>query len=329
MHTCHSGAGRRRVLATFLTAVLVAATGCGGDDSGGTGGSDGGEEPVDVTFVVSSIGNEFWIAIKKGAEAQAKEMGAGVDLTVTAASNDQKPEENIAKVEDALAKQVDALAIVPNLPEQYVPVLTRVIQADIPLILAGIDIPSLEGITSSNGTNELEGGKIAGQFLADALPSGAKLGVLQCLTGNPTSDARVAGMNSAIAGSGIELVTTLDAKCDRERGRSVMADMLNANPDLDAVFSVSDGQTLGAIRAIDQAGKELVVASYDAQPEAVKEVINGRIDATVAQFPEKMGAEAVKAAVGAARGEKVPRNINTGVDIVTKDNAEEFLAESE
>jgi ribose transport system substrate-binding protein len=102
----------------------------------------------------------------------------------------------------------------------------------------------------------------------------------------------------------------------------VMEDMLSAHSDIDAVFSTSDTQSPGAVAALKAAGLDPVFVSYDAQPEVTKAIQEGDvIDASIAQSARMIGTEAVKAAVGAARGEPVQKSTMVPVTVVDETNA--------
>src|SRR3954452_15947612 len=107
-----------------------------------------------------------------------------------------------------------------------------------------------------------------------------------------------------------------------------MENMLSSHPDLDAIYSISDTQTFGAVKAIEATGKDPLVVSFDAQPEALKDIQAGTvIDASVGQFPFKVGALAVKTAVEAAQGKTVPKQVISPLIMVDKSNVGDFTAD--
>jgi ABC-type sugar transport system substrate-binding protein len=101
-----------------------------------------------------------------------------------------------------------------------------------------------------------------------------------------------------------------------------MENMISAHPDLDAVFSTSDSQSIGAAKALQAAGKDPLFVSFDAQPAVVDEIKSGSgVDASVAWSAREIGADAVKAAVAAARGEPVEKQTLVPVTVVDESNA--------
>jgi ribose transport system substrate-binding protein len=158
--------------------------------------------------------------------------------------------------------------------------------------------------------------------MREHLPHGGKLGVILCVAGHPVTTARLNGFMAGLGGDDVKVVAKADAQCDPEKGRKAMENMLSAHPDLDAVFSTSDSQSIGAIKALKAAGKDPVFVSFDAQAPVVKAIQRGEvIDASVAWSAKEIGADAVRAAVGAARKQQVEKKTLVPVTVVDKDNA--------
>jgi ABC-type sugar transport system substrate-binding protein len=132
----------------------------------------------------------------------------------------------------------------------------------------------------------------------------------------------VKGFKEGLGDGAFDVVAEADANCDRETGRKVMEDMLSAHENLNAVFSTSDGQAFGAIEALKAAGKDPTFVSFDAQPEAVQAIEAGNVmDASAGWSARELGAEALRSAVAAARGEDVPPERIVPVTVVDKENA--------
>ena len=130
--------------------------------------------------------------------------------------------------------------------------------------------------------------------------------------------------------SDIEIVQEVAADFDRAKGVSAMEDILQSNPDVNAVFAANDQMALGALEVLQSRGKtgDVLLVGYDGTEEATVAIIKGQgIDATVAQNPYKMGLVGVKEAVDAVKDKPVPKIINTGVTLVTAENAKSYLRE--
>jgi ribose transport system substrate-binding protein len=313
-------------------AVLGALAGCGGDDGGGGSGdkaatatSTPASKPVRVAVIMASLDNAFYVAQKQGVEEEASRQ-SGADVTVSAGRARTSADDVVGFIDDAIAKGVDAVAVNGSDTAPLIPALKRVIDADIPLVLFDAPADQLEGQYASYiGTDNKAGGQAAGAWLHDHMASGGNVGLLLCVAGHPVTRARVAGFKAGLDGGAFEIVAQGDAECDREKGRRVMEDMISAHPDLDAVFSSSDTQTLGAIAAFKAANKDVQFVSFDAQPEAVQAIVKGDVlDASSGWSAREIGGEAVKAAVAAARGETVEPSHIVPVTVVDKDNAADW-----
>jgi ribose transport system substrate-binding protein len=311
-----------RSFVALVAMALLALGACG--DEGGESDSAAGEkeEPLHVILVMPSLENEAFVGDVAGAEAAAEDLG--VDLEVMAGSSFSDFDETIANIEAAVVKRPDVLILGAPTPETERAVAEA--NEEIPVVLLGgaenyADY-SVANVTQSN----LEGGRVGGELLSDVVEDGDKVGILTCAPGEPTIEQRIDGMEETLADD-VNFVAELDAKCDNSQGRTVMTDMLSAHPDLAAVYSVSDSQTLGALRAIEAAGSEAKVVSFDGQSLIVKAIADGRMYATVGYLFPEFGRAAVELAVENARDEgEFPREVAIEPVPVTAENAEDFLS---
>ncbi|MDP8948544.1 MAG: sugar ABC transporter substrate-binding protein, partial [Actinomycetota bacterium] len=250
-------------------------------------------------------------------------------VQVDAGSSELAIDEQIAVVEDMLTKQVDALAVAPTAPDQLKPVLQRA-SKQVPVIIVDSDIPGWDGKTSYIGTDNFKGGQVGGKYIVEQLKGSGTLAIINGVPGATSGEQRVAGVRDAVKDSDIEIVQEVAADFDRAKGVSAMEDILQNNPDVNAVFAANDQMALGALEALQSRGKteDVLLVGYDGTEEATESIIKDEgIDATVAQNPYKMGLVGVKEAVDAAKDKQVPKTINTGVTLVTAENAKGYLKE--
>jgi ribose transport system substrate-binding protein len=165
------------------------------------------------------------------------------------------------------------------------------------------------------------GAEMATQYIVDTLGEGVKVAELQGIPGASAAIDRGEGIHS-IADSKLTVVASQTANFDRTEGMSVMENMLQANPDIQAVFAANDEMALGAAEAIAAAGKEIMVVGFDATDDAVVAIKEGRMAATIAQQPFMLGESSVQNAVKLMNGEEVVANIPVEVALVTAENAE-------
>jgi ribose transport system substrate-binding protein len=311
----------RSVMWGIAAVVLVAAAGCGDDEGSGSGASDGGgPEQVRVAMLLPSVSQGASLQEKAGIEAQAeREENADVVLRAGQSDTDFAAYRNM--IDDAVSQQFEVVAVNISDPKVILPALEAARRQGVKIVGMAHDIPDFEEETVV-ATEQRAAARLAGEYMKEQLPDGGKVGIMHCLPGNPVTDDRVAGFMDGLKGAaGVEIVSTLDAQCDRNEGRTVMEDMLTRTPDLDAMYSVSDTQTLGALVAIEAAGKELIVASIDAQDEMVEKLRQGQVGATVDLNFTEIGSRAVAAAVGLARDERVPPKVEVAPKLVTDETA--------
>jgi ribose transport system substrate-binding protein len=209
-----------------------------------------------------------------------------------------------------------------------IPALKRAVAQGVEVVVFDVPIPELTDQSSFVGLDNRQGGELAGKWLAAHAGPGGPLGILHCIPGLQITDDRVGGFKAGLGDAPFKVVSTLDAKCDREKGRTTMENMLSSHPDLDAIYSISDTQTFGAVKAIDAVHKDPIVVSFDAQPEALEDIRAGTvIDASVGQFPFKVGALAVKTAIAVAQGKTVAKQVISPLVMVDKSNVDQFTSD--
>jgi ribose transport system substrate-binding protein len=301
----------------FTAAMLIAVSACNRGEA---------TRKKRIVIVTKALDSEFWQTLKTGAE-QAARQHPDVELSVLAPEREINIDQQVSILEDQILKKVSALAVVPGGISEVTPVLDKAKAAGIPVLIVDNDTPWPGKITYI-GTDNRVGGKLAGDYIVKTLGGRGKVAIIRGVLGVVSHEDRVAGCKEAIAAApGIELVTIQPANSERALGLTVMENILTSHPDLNAVFATNDQMALGAMEAIaahNMAGK-VVIVGFDAGKEAVRAVKAGQINAVVAQYPANMGKQAVEASIKAINGESVPKVIDTGTTLVTKENADEFL----
>jgi ABC-type sugar transport system substrate-binding protein len=303
------------VAATTTIALLLAACASPAPE-------DGADDVLTIGFITKFPVDFYDIMVDAAKEWDANEPGAEVIFAQGKSGTDD--EGIIAAIQSMVTQAVDAIAITPTSPN-VAEELQKAVDAGIPVVLIDNDIPDWDGKTSVVATDNLAGGKLAGTWLAENLPDGATIAVLEGVLGNPSLEDRVTGMLETL-GDKAEVVASTPTDCDQTKGLDAGQDILTANPGLVAIYAACGPPLLGALEAVKSAGKEgqLITVGFDASPDEVAAIAAGTQSASVAQFPAKMGSMGVQAAFDAAQGNDVPANIDTGTEMVTKDNVADF-----
>ncbi len=307
------------ILLGILSIALLSCQRGGGDQAGGA---------PRIAFVMKTANNPFFIEMQKGAEEAAKKLG--VNLIVQAAEREVDVEKQMQIVENLIQTKVAALCVTPSGSREIVPAIDKANRAGIPVLIVDtrVDAKALSEskgkIATFIGSDNYEGGKLAGEFIVKRLGGKGKVAVLEGIPGHETGDSRLRGFREAIkATPGIEIVASQTANWERDQGFNVFQNILQSHPEVQAVFACSDLMALGAVEAIAAAKKagQITVVGFDASDEAREAVGRGTMDATVAQSPSEMGALAVENAYRLIKGEQIKDEMVVPIKLITKENA--------
>ena len=281
-------------------------------------------DPVKIGFI-TKFPVEFFATMENAAKAYA-EANPEVEIIYGQGQSGTDIEGQIALIESMVTQGVQGIALTPVDPS-VAPALDRAIADGVKIVLMDNDIPDWDGKTALATTNNYNAGMIAGTYLKSVLKDGDKLGILEGVPGVPALDDRVTGMLKGLEGVAVEVVGRGGTNCTQELGVTVAEDILTANPDLKAIYAACGPPAVGATQAIANAGianDDIVMVGFDACCGELDKIVSGQEDATVAQFPAKMGELGVDALVKAIRGEKVESLVDTGAGLVTKENVGDY-----
>jgi ribose transport system substrate-binding protein len=306
------------VLAGVAMATMVAACNRQAPDAGASG------RPR-VAFVMKTLNHPFFLDMKRGADEAAGRLG--VELVVQAAERELDVEKQTQIIENLIQTGVQALCVTPSGSKEVASVLAKATRAGIPIVIADTRVDPAAAAAANVklgtfvGSDNYEGGRLAGQFLVQTSGGQAKVAILEGIPGHETGDSRLRGFRDAVAGSpGITIVASQPANWERDQGFTVFQNMLQAHRDIDALFAASDLMALGAIEAIATANRSgtIRVIGFDALDDARAAIEAGRMAASVAQSPRDMGRLAVESAYKLIRGENVPADQKVPIALVTK-----------
>jgi ribose transport system substrate-binding protein len=291
------------------------------------GGTTTSTSKPTVALVLKTLNHPFFVDMRRGAQEAADRLG--VTLQVQAAEREIDVEKQMQIVENLIQTGIQALCITPSGSREIVSALVKARDAKVPIVVIDTRVDAKAaadaGVRTETfvGSDNYEGGKIAGEYLVKASDGKARVAILEGIPGHETGDSRLRGFRDAVkSAAGIAIVASQPANWERDQGFNVFQNMLQAHADIDSVFACSDLMALGAIEAIAAAGKtgKIRVIGFDALDDAKKAIAAGTMAASVAQFPSEMGRVAVESAVKVIRGETVPPDIGVKLELVTKDN---------
>jgi ribose transport system substrate-binding protein len=277
-----------------------------------------------VALVLKTLNSPFFIEMQRGAEEAARR--AGVDLVVQAAEREIDVEKQMQIIENLIETKIKALLVTPSGSREVVPALLKANAAGIPVVVVDTRVDPAAAseagvrIASFVGSDNYEGGRLAGRHLLALTGGKARVAVLEGIPGHETGDSRLRGFREAVAASpGIVVVASQPANWERDLGFNVFQNLLQAHPDLEAVFACNDMMALGAVEAIAAAGKtgKIRVIGFDAVEDARQAIATGAMAASVAQKPAEMGRLAVETAARLLKGESVPADQRVAIELVT------------
>ncbi|WP_342433062.1 substrate-binding domain-containing protein [Neobacillus sp. FSL H8-0543] len=304
-----------------MLSIIIGLVGCSMDE--GTSKKSGSEKKDDgklkVGLSMNTLNNPFFVAVKEGAEAQAEKEG-NIDLVITDAQND--PGKQLSDVENLLQQNVDVLIIDPTDSDAIAQAVKKANDAKIPVFTIDRNSNGGEVITHI-GFDALKSGNLAGNYLKDVLGGKGKIVEIQGILGTNVGQLRSEGFNEIVkATAGFEVVAQQAANFDRGEAMKVMEDILQANPEIDGVYAANDEMALGALAAIEAAGRldEIVIIGCDAVDPSIEAIKAGKMEATIAEPPYFLGQEAIITALKISKGESVEKEVILDSTLVTSDN---------
>jgi ribose transport system substrate-binding protein len=238
-----------------------------------------------IALVVSTLNNPFFVTLRDGAATKAKEMG--YDLIVLDSQND--PAKELANVEDVLNKGIKVLLLNPADSDAAKSSVRAAEKKKVPVLTLDRSATGVK-VTSHIASDNVAGGKLAGELIAKKLAGKGNVVELQGIPGASAARDRGEGFHKAMrAAPGIKIVASQPADFDRTKGLNVMENILQSQPKIDAVFAHNDEMALGAIKAIQAAKRNIVVVGFDGTDDAVAAIKDGSMLASVAQQPAQIG----------------------------------------
>lgn len=300
------------VAAVMAVALGVSLTAC-------NRGSDEGDK---VLLALSTQTNPFFVQLRDGAQAKADELG--VQLDVQDASDDAAKQVN--QLNNAATTGADVVIVNPVDSDAVTPAVQQLNKSNIPVIAVDRGVNGAD-VASFISSNNVAGGKQAAEEVAAALgDGGGSILVLQGVPGSSSSRDRGKGFDEGLAQyPAITVAAKQTAGFDRAQALNVTTNLLQANPDVKAVFAENDEMALGAIEALgDRAGKDVAVIGFDGTQDGIAAIKNGTMTATIAQQPAQLGALAVEQAKKLLDGEQAEPEVPVEVITVTQENVGDF-----
>jgi fructose transport system substrate-binding protein len=316
---------RVAVLASAV-ALGVGVVACGDDsDSGGGGGGGGGEEEVTIGLITKTESNPFFVKMKEGAQAAAKEHN--VKLLTASGKTDTDNASQVAAIENMTTQGAKVILDVPANSKAIVPSIKKA--RDQGVIVIALDTPPepADAVDALFATDNMKAGELIGQYAkakAEEMGIEPKIAMLDLAPGISVGQLRHDGF---LKGFGIkegdpQIVGAAPTEGDRAKGQAAMESLLQKDSGINIIYSINEPSGFGGANALKAAGKDpkdFILVSVDGGCEAIEKGIKTDIiDATSQQYPLKMAALGVEKGAEAARGGEKPSGyVDTGVELIT------------
>ena len=317
---------RTNIFALMLLATLI---GCnkGEKAAKSDGGADSGsDKKLVIAAIPKSTGGEFWETVEQGARDAAKELDVELKWEGTLTETEIAEQNKI--IENMINLDVDGMAVAPLNSKATAKSVAGAVSTNIPVVVFD---SALDGDkhTAFVATDNVAGGALGGKHMIDKLGAGdKKILVLRYVQGTASTENRAKGFMDSVKEAGMTVVADpypedgTVAGCKKTASNTLEGFVKDGKLELDGIFSCNLTAALGMAAALDDLRKSNVEVSatfigFDTSPKLVKGVQNGQIEALVSQDPKKMGYLAVETIVKHLKGEKVEKEVDTGVELVT------------
>jgi ribose transport system substrate-binding protein len=311
----------------ILCAALVLAAACSGTKSGEPSGSASSGSGYTIAVIPKGTSHAFWQSIRAGAERAGRELGVTIIWRGPLREDDR--DSQVSEVEGFVSRGVSGICLAPLDESALVQPVAEAGRKKIPVVIFDSGLKG-EGYVSFVATDNIKGGRLGGERLAQSLGGKGKVVLLRYAEGHDSTGKREQGFLDAMkANPGIEVVSSnqyagADVEGAYKKAEAILNTYKKADGSLgiDGIFAANESSSFALLRVLQDngwAGKVKFVG-FDASPGLVKGLRDGGIDGLVVQDPVRMGYTAVQTMVAHLKGQPVEKWIDTGVHVATKEN---------
>jgi ribose transport system substrate-binding protein len=317
-------------MASIALLLLLMIFGCSGNASNSETSpiaqkSHAAKNPRRVAVIISTLNNPWFVVLGEAARDRAVELGD--EATLFDSQNDTAKE--AAHFDNVVAAGYTAIIFNPTDADGSIANVKRATEAGIPVFCIDREINSTDAATAQLLSDNYSGCVELGKYFVEAVGEQGRYVELLGLVGDNNTWNRSKGFHSVVDRyPGLKMVAQQSAAFDRNKALEVMESILQSQDDMDAVFCGNDAMAMGAYQALLAAGKadQVKVFGYDGSEDVVKSISEGKIAATVMQYPRVMARTAAEYAHDyLANGKRdFEQKIPVNVDLVTRDNIGDF-----
>ena len=301
----------KKILALMVIGtMLVTMGGCNAITIDGEENVREGSSGNVIGFSVSTLNNPFFVTLTEGAKKAASEKN--VELVVVDAGDDAAKQ--TSDIEDLVSRNVGVLIVNPVDSDAVAPAVKSAMSQGIKVIAVDRGVNGVD-VDCQIASDNVAGARMATEYLMELVGEGAKVAELQGVPGASATIDRGEGFHQ-VADKSLQVAASQTANFNRAEGMTVMENILQSDGAIKGVFAHNDEMALGAVEAVAASGKDIKIVGFDATDDAQKAVKDGKMAATVAQKPEKMGETAIETAVKIMAGETADKSIPVEVELI-------------
>jgi len=292
---------RRTLLGAVSAVALLVSTGYGQ-----------AADKLYIPLISKGFQHQFWQAVKAGADKAATEFG--VEVTFEGPDNETMVDKQIDMLTAALAKKPAAIGFAALDSQAAIPLLKQAQDAKIPVVAFDSGVDSDIPVATAS-TDNVAAAALAADKMAELIGGEGKVAlVVHDQTSRTGIDRRDGFVNQVKAKyPKIEIVSIQYGAGDQLQSTEITKSILQANSDLKGIFGANEGSAIGVVNGVKESGRTgIIIIGYDSGAAQKKAIMDGSMAGAITQNPVGIGYETVKAAVAAAKGEKVEKNIDTG-----------------
>jgi len=265
------------------------------------------QDKLTILGSVPSLGFPFFVHMLNQIKVEAEAQGVNI---IESDGQNSAPKQT-ADIESAIVQKVNAIVISPLDVNALAPAIEQAVAAGVPVVTIDRRVDGVDGILAHVGADNVKGGEAEAQALVDAFPNGAKIFHLQGQPGAGPAIDRNKGVHNVLDGMAdkYQIIFEQTANFARDQALSVTEAGLAANGKPDAIICANDDMALGAMEACAARGySDVKIYGFDALPEALAAVRDGKLAGTVEQFPGEQSRTAVRIAVAFAKDGTKPES---------------------
>ncbi len=276
-----------------------------------------------IALVMKSLANEFFKTMEEGAKAYQSDHREEFDLLVNGIKNEEDVAGQVNLVEQMLARGVDALVIAPADSKALISSLERAMKNGV--IVVNIDNKLDTKILSERklsipfvGPDNRKGARLAGEYLAKHLHKGDPVAVINGIPSAFNAIQRRLGFEDAMKSAGLPIVASQNGNWEMAKANQVASGIINEHPEIKAILCANDSMALGAVSALESAGRtDVLVVGYDNISAAQDLIRQGKMLCTVDQHADKLAVYGIQYALQILKEHTTPSDQETPVELIS------------